>query len=153
MNATPAAKPEPSPEQIHRRQAFWQIYLPLFFGAAIFLAVGVWAVVYTTGYIPQAGLPDQQTPAAKVAVIWILLAPCFGGLIQLVLLAGVAFALAKGIHGLPSLAHQVQTGVNRVSMMVRRLSDQLSRPVIQIASQKSGIDRFFEMIAFWKRGN
>jgi hypothetical protein len=150
MSVQQSAKPAFTPEQDHRRQAFWQIYLPLALGAAIFIALCVWVVLFTIGYIPETGLPDQQSPAAKVAVIWILLAPCFGGLIQLVILGGMVFLVAGGIRGFPPLAHRLQGAIDRVSASLHRLADSAAKPVISVASLKAGWDRLVELISFWK---
>ncbi len=150
MSVPLPTQPAFTPEQDHRRQAFWQIYLPLALGGAVFIALCVWVVLFTIGYIPEPGLPDQQSPAAKVAVIWVLLGPCLGGLIQLAFLGGMAFLLARGIRGLPPMAHQLQGAVDRFATFVHRLSDSAAKPVISIASRKAGWDRLLELISFWK---
>jgi hypothetical protein len=150
MSVSKPSAPVSNPEKDHRRQAFWQIYLPLSLGAAVFLALCVWTVLFTIGYVPEAGLADQQSPAAKVAVIWMLIAPCFGGLIQLALLGGSVYLLARGIKGLPSLAHRAQEGIARLSAAIHHFADLAAKPVINVASAKAGWDRFLDKLAFWK---
>lgn len=139
-----------TPEQQHRRQAFWQVYVPTFLGAAVFVALCVWTVIFTMGYQPEANLPDQQTPAAKVAVIWLILPTCLGGFFQLALLGGTVYGLARGIQGLPGVSHQVLDGIQRFSALLRRLADQLAAPVIAVSSQTAGLSHLWERIAFWK---
>ena len=139
-----------SPEKQHRREAFWQVYLPAILGGAVFVGICVWVVLFTIGYVPEPNLPDQQTPAAKVAIIWILLPTCFGGFIQLALLGGTVFVLSKGIRGLPGLADQILAGIQRVHVFLQRMSDRVSAPIISVASSKAGLDRFFDQVAFWK---
>jgi hypothetical protein len=150
MSPTESTQRAFSPEQIHRRQAIWQIYLPAILGAAVFLALCVGTVIYTMGYVPDATLPDQQSPPAKVAVIWLILPTCFGGLIQMAIVGGLVYALGRGIKGLPPLAQKAQDGLNRFSAGVRRFSDAIARPVVVVGSQKAGWDRFVDFIAFWK---
>ncbi len=128
----------------------WQIYLPAILGAAVFLALCVGTVIYTMGYVPDAALPDHQSPPAKVAVIWLILPTCFGGLIQMAIVGGLVFALGRGIKGLPLLAHKVQDGINRFSAAVSRFADAAAKPVLIVGSQKAGWDRFVDFIAFWK---
>ena len=135
---------------MHRRQSFWQVYVPAFLGAAVFVALCVWTVIFTLGYVPDANLPDQQSPAAKVAVIWMVLPGCLGGLIQIALLGGMVFGLAYGIRGLPGMAHQALAGIQRLSALLQRAADGLAAPVIAVNSQKAGLDRLWERIAFWK---
>ena len=139
-----------SPEQMHKRQAIWQIFLPAFLGAAIFLALCVWVVFYTIGYVPDAALPDQQSPPAKVAVIWLLLPTCFGGLIQMAILGGLVYGMGRGIKGLPSLAQKLQNAMYRVSAGISRAADMVAKPVLAAGSQKAGWDRLIDFIAFWK---
>lgn len=139
-----------SPEHTHRRQAIWQIYLPAFLGVAVFLALCVWIVLFTMGYVPNSTLPDQQSPPAKIAVIWLLLPTCFGGLLQIAIFGGLVFVLGRGIKGLPPLAHKVRDGIDRFSATVRRFADAAAKPVVIVGSQKAGWDRFKDFIAFWK---
>jgi hypothetical protein len=150
MSNSPSSSSALTPEKQHRRDTFWQVYVPVFFGAAVFVALCVWVVIFTIGYVPDVNLPDQQSPAAKVAVIWILLPGCLGGLIQIALLGGVVFGLAYGIRGLPGLSHQALAGIQRLSALLKQAADRLAAPVIAVHSQKAGLDRLWERIAFWK---
>jgi hypothetical protein len=150
MSPTESSQKEFSPEQMHRRQAIWQIYLPAFLGVAVFLVLCVGTVLYTIGYVPDAALPDHQSPPAKVAVIWLLLPTCFGGLIQMAIFGGLVYGLGRGIKGLPPLAHKAQGGLERVSAGLRRFADAVAKPVMIVGSQKAGWDRFVDYIAFWK---
>jgi hypothetical protein len=147
--------PQPSqsaenPERHARRQAFWQIYLPAFLGAAVFIALCVWAALFTIGYVPVPNLADQQSPAAEVAVIWILLPTCLGSLIPMALLGGMVYLLGHGIRGLPRQAHRAQDAVWRLSAFVQRMADKVAEPVIKVDSAKAGLDSLLDRIAFWK---
>lgn len=138
------------PEKDHHRQSIWQIYIPVFLGFGLFIALCVWAAIYSMGY-PTQNLPDQQSPAAQIAVIWLVLPTCLGGLIQMALLGGSVYLLSKGIRGLPPLAHKIGNGVRRVSTVAIKSSDKIAAPLIYVSSRKAGIDQFFRRIAFWKR--
>ncbi len=146
-NPSPLAR---TPEEQHRRQAFWQVYLPTFLGAAVFLALCVWTVIFTIGYQPDANLPDQQTPAAKVAVIWLILPTCLGGLFQLALLGGMVYGLARGIKGLPGASHQLLAAIERLSDLLKQAADKVAAPVIAVNSRTAGLAQLWERIAFWK---
>lgn len=150
MSAINSSKKVVSPEQLHKRQAIWQIYLPAIVGAAVFVGLCVWVVLYTVGYVPAANLPDQQSPPAKVAVIWILLPSCLGGLLSLAVFGGSVYLLGRGIKGLPPLSHKVQRLVDHAAHMVHKAADASARPLIVVASQKAAWDRFTDFIAFWK---
>ena len=59
--------------------------------------------------------------------------------------------LAKGIHGLPPVAHKVEDAIRRVSALVVKGSDKIAAPLISLSSRKAGVDQFFEKVSFWKR--
>ena len=84
-----------TPEQNHRRQSAWQIWVPLGLLLAIFLTVGVLLVLYTSGYAPQPDLPDQQSPLAKSSVIFLVAGACLGSLLQLLILIGLVILSAE----------------------------------------------------------
>jgi hypothetical protein len=109
-----------------------------------------WAALYTAGYLPEPTLPDQQSPAAKVAVIWILLPICLGSLIQIALLGGTVYLLGRAIRGTRPLFHRVLKLLQRAFGVVRMIADRAAAPVIFIASLKAGLGRMFDKIAFWK---
>jgi hypothetical protein len=151
MNAAKNPRPVLDPESAHRRQAFWQIYLPLAGGGLVFLGLCVWAALYTAGYSVPDGVFTQQTPAAGLAVIWILLPGCFGSLIQMALVGGVVFLLGKAIGGTPDVFHKLHGLILKGSAALHTLSDKLAAPVIQVGGMKAGWDRLWDLIAFWKQ--
>ncbi len=153
MSTSQSNLPADKPERDHRRQAFWQIYLPAFLGAAAFIALCVWAVLYTIGYVPVPGLASQQSAAAGVATIWILLPTCLGSLIPIAILGGSVYLMSRSIRGLPRQAHRAQDGMWRVAALARRVTDQIAKPVIGVASAKSGWDRLWDRLAFWKHSS
>ena len=150
MSTPQAVQPIFNPEKAHRKQAFWQIFVPAFLGAAIFIGLCVWAVLYTIGYLPELQLADQQSPAAKTAVIWILLPGCFGSLIQLALVGGLVFLLSKLIRGTPAGFHKLLELTQRASALLLKVSTLAVSPLVAMAGLISGLRRFFSLMAFWK---
>ncbi len=153
MSVSQSNRPADQPERDHRRQAFWQIYLPAFLGAAVFIALCVWAVLYTIGYVPVPGLASQQSAAAGTAVIWIILPTCLGNLIPIAILGGSVYLMSRGIRGLPRQAHRAQDGMWRLSALARRLSDRIASPVMDVASAKAAWDRLWDRLAFWRHSS
>lgn len=142
--------PQPTPEASHRRQAAWQIWLPLGLLLALFIAAGVLAVLFTSGYIPKAGLPDQQSPLAKSSVIFLVSGACLGSLFQLLVLVGLVLLSGKIITGLPHLAHKVQNGFTSLEHLAARASQKVSAPIISIAAFKAALVTLFSRLQFWK---
>jgi hypothetical protein len=146
---TPA--PLPSPEASHRRQAAWQIWLPLGLLLALFIAAGVLAVLCTSGYSPQPGLPDQQSPLAKASVIMLVSGACLGSLLQLLVLIGLVLLSGKIITGLPDLSHKVQNGFTRLDNLATRASQKATAPIISLAGIKAALVTLFTRLQFWKK--
>lgn len=145
---TPA--PQPTPEASHRRQAAWQIWLPLGLLLALFITAGVLAVLFTGGYTPQPGLPDQQSPLAKASVIMLVSGACLGSLFQLLVLVGLVLISGKVILGLPGFAHKVQNGFSRLEKLAARASQKLTAPIISVAVFKTALVTLFSRLQFWK---
>lgn len=140
-----------TPEQNHRRQSAWQIWVPLGLLLAIFLTVGVLLVLYTSGYAPQPDLPDQQSPLAKSSVIFLVAGACLGSLLQLLILIGLVILSAKIIKNLPGLANRVQNGFAAASILVKHGGDKLAAPVVTIASLKAALKQLIKSVQFWKK--
>jgi len=142
----------PDPEAHHRRQAAWQIWLPLGLLLAVFIAVCVLAVLFTGGYVPDPALPDQQSPLAKSSVILLVSGMCLGSLFQLLLLVGLVLLNSKMIKGLPGLAHKVQNGFILLENVAVVGSQKASAPIISIAAFKAALATLFSNLQFWKKG-
>lgn len=143
--------PEITPEQHHRRQAAWQIWVPLGLILAIFLTAGVLMLLFTMGYAPEAGLPDQQSPLAKGSVIFLVAGACLGSLLQLLLLVGLVLLSGKMIKGLPGIAHRVQNALTTTAALAKQAGDKLAGPVVTIASLKAALNQLVKSLQFWKK--
>jgi hypothetical protein len=121
-----AQQPAVSPEADHRRQVFWQIWVP--FGAAIlvFLALGVLIVLSAA----QAN-PDL-TRWSNMSAMWIILLMVPPGLMLLALLAAFIYLISRLLRMLPAYAHLAQAYTAYFAALVRFWLDKLVKPVLAI---------------------
>lgn len=136
----------PSPEAHHRRQAAWQIWLPLGLILATFLFAGAMIVLYTVGYLPETGLPDQQSPLAKSSAILLISGACLGSLLQLFFLVGMVLLTAKIIKNLPGIAHRVQAALRQTALLVKYYGDKLATPVITVSGGKAAANQLLKSL-------
>lgn len=90
----------------HRKDVFWQIWLPVGIGAVAFLALGIMAALSL-----QTG-SDSAARWGHIAVMWMILPVFVAGFALLALLLGLIFGVSKLTQVIPDyfgiLLHYVQ---------------------------------------------
>jgi len=124
----------------HHRQAAWQIWVPVILAAALVITLFVFSVLATV-----YNYPISKT-LAPVAVIWVLLPNCFGGLFTLAFLGGLVFTAGKLLQGLPQLGNRVLHALDRLQALVQALSDRLASPVLTVNGWIAGWSKLWESI-------
>jgi hypothetical protein len=131
--------PEPNPitRERHRREVLLQITLPLGIGVLLILILMlgvIWAGANGVGSVSQW---------ADVALIWLILQALVIGLVFLVMLAGMAYAVTMLLGVLPGYARKVQDFFLLVSVRVRQGSDTAVEPFLRYYSFKASIRALF----------
>jgi hypothetical protein len=127
MPSRPQVLPQvPTPEFDHRRQVFWQVWVP--FGAAIlvFLALCV-LIVLSAAYANP-----RLTSFSNISAIWIILFMVPPGLMLLAVLAGFIYLISRLLRLLPPYAHLAQAYTAYFAALVRYGLDKLVKPVIAV---------------------
>ncbi|HUH97473.1 MAG TPA: hypothetical protein VLZ89_08960 [Anaerolineales bacterium] len=121
--------------QLHRRQVWTQILLPILLTVLVFLAVTV-----ITGL---ATFRDHGQVArwAAISTIWLVIPVMLAGLILLVLLAALIYLLARLIGLIPPYSYRAQRFVYRIEGHVKRGTAMLVRPVLFVDPIRSQIRR------------
>jgi hypothetical protein len=118
--------------KIHRKQAAWQIFIPIGLAAALIIFIAVMASL-TTFRSPADG-----TRYSSISLIWILLPVLIAGFVLTVLLAGMIFGMGKLIQILPSFTWKVQYYFSLASKLVKLYSDKIISPVLIIRGWSAG---------------
>jgi FtsH-binding integral membrane protein len=116
------------PSTTHRRQVVAQIWVPLMIGVVITLALAVLTVLAAV-----QGSPDLRR-WGDLSAIYLIAPVLITSLIQLVVLAGCIYGLAKIARKMPGWLHAAQAISSRVAMRLREIADKLAAPVISIGS-------------------
>jgi hypothetical protein len=130
--------PEPNPvtRDIHQRQVFWQVFVPVVLSAVIFLGLGVLLTV--------SGSPDQVTRFSDISIIFLILPTVLVGIIFLVLFGAFIFLAARLLKVLPSYTRLAQIYLNRLTGMLHRAADMAADPILSVESKYAGIKSIFQ---------
>jgi hypothetical protein len=123
------AERNPVTQEIHRRQTFWQIRLPLAVLAVIFLALIVMVSLSDAGY---------QSRWADISLIWCLCP----NLIVLLLCVGAVGGMSFGLFRLQRVMPRIMFGLQKLSLKVRdgvkKTTDAAVEPVLKVNSAQAG---------------
>jgi len=116
--------------QIHRRQRFWQIILPI---VLVCLIIGV------AGSLTIFAAGDQNRLWADVSIIWLVFPLLFFALLFLVFLIGMIYLLNKLTKLTPRISLKAQNIFTRIEQETCRASNSIVKPVIWIHQLTSGL--------------
>jgi hypothetical protein len=118
--------------QIHRRQRFWQIILPIVL-FCILIGVAGGLTIFAEG--------DLSRLWADVSIIWLVLPLLFFALLFLVILVGMIYLLNRLTKLIPRISLKVQNIFTRIEQETCRASNSIVKPVIWIHQLQSGLKR------------
>ena len=140
INIMKATIPQPVHESYkrHRKQLMWQIILPVVLTSLLLIALIV--------VINIATFRDNGDVArwAAVSTIWIVIPIMIGLLIFTALLGGLVYLLAKLLHITPTYTGMVQDYVYIAQGYIKRASEAIVKPVLQLNGILASINAFFE---------
>jgi len=121
----------------HRRQVFWQIYLPLSVIVILVLCAGIGVLV--------AGISGSGNVArwGNISLIWLISPMLVLTFISFIALAAMVYLLWRILHVLPSYTRQVQDFFLLVQRRVRIGSDAAANPFIRAHSIMASLRRPF----------
>jgi hypothetical protein len=122
----------------HRRQLMWQIILPMVLTALLFIALIV--------LINIATFRDGGDVArwAAISTIWIVVPIMIGLLIVLALLGGLVYLMMKLLNVTPTYTSLAQDYVYLAVGYIKRATEALVKPVLQINGILASLNAFFE---------
>jgi energy-coupling factor transporter transmembrane protein EcfT len=124
--------------QLHRRQMWTQILLPLLLTVLFFIAV-----ILLTGIATFRDNGEVGRWAA-ISTIWLVIPFMLAGLIFLALLAGMIYLLARLVGVIPPYSYQVQGFVYRIEGHVKRGAELTRKPVLLVDILKSQIKKMVQ---------
>jgi hypothetical protein len=138
---TAQAKPGTLPGSLarHRRQAVWQIWVPLGIGAAATLGLAVLA-----GFGASLGSPELLR-WTNISLLFLILPAAMAALIFVLLFAGMIYLMTRLLHFLPPYTQLGQAYAHYLSVLVRVWSDRAASPFLAVRSAWAGF------LTLWRR--
>lgn len=113
----------PRTQALHRREAVWQIFLPL--TLAILGALTLMGLV-----VVGTAVPVRTSALADVSLMFLILMAGAGGLAALALLAGLNFGIGYALRELPYLFKRAQDLMRLVEYHTKRVTAPLADGVL-----------------------
>jgi sterol desaturase/sphingolipid hydroxylase (fatty acid hydroxylase superfamily) len=133
---TPLPKrPRPLPDPKHRKQTFWQIWVPLSLSILVILFLAVLAAV-------SAGTSASPTVTkwSYLSTIYLVTPILIGGFVVLAILGAIVYGMAKLLEILPIYTRIVQGFFRKMGGVIRKWSDKTVQPVLAIKSWWAGFE-------------
>ncbi len=118
----------------HRRQGFWQIFLPVFLALLIVITLFVLVV---------RGGPSSIERSAQTATILLAIPVMVSGLVFLVLMALLIVMLGRLMKWLPPQSYRAQKVAQKISSGITQVSHASQQPFLLLESWGEALDRVF----------
>jgi hypothetical protein len=124
--------------QLHRKQMWTQILLPIVLTVLVFIAV----IVITS----LATFRDHGDVArwAAISTIWLVLPVMIAGFVLLIILLALIYLLARLIGIIPPYSYQAQKFVYQIEGYVKRGTEMILKPVLFVDLIKLQIKKVTE---------
>jgi hypothetical protein len=126
----------------HRKDVFWQIWLPVGIGAIAFLTLGV-----MSAFSLQTG-SDSAARWGHIAVMWMILPVFAAGFILLSILVGLIFGVSKITQIIPGYSGIILNYVQRITRAIRNYANKGIQPILVFRSNKAALRTFFVAVQY-----
>jgi hypothetical protein len=124
----------------HRKQIVWQIIMPVVLTSLLIVALIVLVNIAT---FSQGG---DVARWAAISTMWIVIPIMIGMLIFLAILVGLVYLMQKLLSVTPTYTGLAQDYVYKAELYLKRMSEALVKPVLQLNGILASILAFFEKI-------
>jgi len=124
----------------HRKEVVWQIILPMVLTFVLFIAL---IVLISFSTFRDGGDVERW---AAISTIWIVIPIMISLLIVTALLGGLVYLMMKLLHITPTYTSMAQDYVYIAQGYIRRATEAIIQPVLQLNGILASIIAFFERI-------
>jgi len=135
-------RPRPLPDPKHRKQAFWQIWVPLCLSILVILFLAVLAAVSA-----ETSASSTVTNWSHLSLIYMITPALIPGFVVLAVLGLVIYGLARLLDILPVYSRMVQGFFRQMAVFIRMWSDKTAQPVLAIKSWWAGFEAALKHIS------
>ena len=128
-------RPRPLLDPNHRKQTFWQIWVPLCLFILVILFLAVQAAI-------SAGTTASSTVTnwSHLSLIYMITPALIAMFVALAVLALVIYGLARLLDILPVYSRMVQGFFHQMAVFIRMGSDKTAQPVLAIKTWWAGFE-------------
>jgi hypothetical protein len=123
----------------HKKQRFWQIFLPIGLGVVVILALAA-LIILTAAGGSEAG---EISTWADTSLIWLILPVLLFAFIAAMVLFVLIYFVGRVMRVLPPYTSIVQHYCRLIAKKTRTVSDKLVTPMIATQSVKARVQAFF----------
>jgi hypothetical protein len=124
----------------HRKQVVWQVILPVVVASLLIVAL---IVLINVATFHQGG---DVARWAAISTMWIAIPIMFGLLIFLALMVGLVYLMKKLLGITPTYTGMAQDYAYIAESYIKRATEALVKPVLQLNGILASINAFFEKI-------
>jgi hypothetical protein len=132
--------------QLHRRQIWTQILLPILLAVLVFVAV-----IIITSLATFRDNGDVSRWAA-ISTIWLILPVMIAGLIFLILLIALIYLMSRVLSLIPPYSFQAQRFVYRIESSVKHLAELFRKPLFALQELAQFVRVYLEKVMKMKTG-
>jgi hypothetical protein len=133
----PLRERNPITTQKHRHEVFWQITVPVTVGGVLLLLIAIGVVI---AYFANTG---DIAKWASVSTIILIVPAMIIGLIVIVVSAGMAFLVTRGLSEAPFIARRIQDIAVLIVVRVNKGSDISTEPFLRVHQFTAGLRALF----------
>ena len=110
--------------RLHRRQLWWQVYLPVCFLVVVCIALAVFIGItaFSTG--------DNSQRWAAISTIWLVLPTMILGVLLFAVLVGLIYLMGRLLKIIPPYTGKAQHYVFLATRKTRAISDHAVKPIL-----------------------
>ncbi len=121
----------------HKRDVIWQIWVPVGFGAAAILVLGILAA-----FSLQTG-SESAARWGHVATIWLILPVFLVGFLSFTILGGAIFLVIRLMGAVHEYAPLIQYYFQALALRISGMANRTVQPVIRTQSNNFALRRFW----------
>ena len=129
----PPAK-KTSSYRAYKRDLLWQIIVPMIVIALLFVAASVVTAMGEGGTLSQG---------ADVSTIWLIIPLIIFAIINILILAGLVYGLAKLLDIIPTYTQKLQGYIRLIGEKIEAIADSAAKPIFTIQGFSASLRRIF----------
>jgi sterol desaturase/sphingolipid hydroxylase (fatty acid hydroxylase superfamily) len=115
-----------SPSEQHRRQMFWQVWVPLIASLVIVLTLAILSIF---GAVVGSSQVERW---GNLSAAWVIAPLLFVGIIFMAIAFGCVYGMSKLLGHMPEWMLKAQLFFVRIALIIRRAADTTTLPVMKV---------------------